>query len=192
MADNYLEKKMDDYRRGSLRTAPRVHSGATSPWRMSKLRVFVGGNVDELTLAVVTRLVACGCRVAFCEEDLKAGRAAAQASGALHLPVSSGQAESLRRGRDMAAGHWDGVDAYLLVGENGRLFLPILADLSEEPMRVVALNCSEAVGALGETFDAVGVQAEPGCRTVAVANLCCFLMAPDNRSIRNQIIVVAP
>lgn len=183
---------MDDYRRGSLRTAPRVHSGANSPWRMPKLRVFVAGSVDESTLAVVTRLVACGCRVAFCDEDLKAGRAAAQASGALHLPVSSGQSQSLRHGRDMAAEHWGGVDAYLIVGESGRLFLPILADLSEVPARVVALNCSEAIGALGEAFDAVGVRSEPGCRTVAVANLCCFLLAPDNRSIRNQIIVVAP
>ena len=81
MADNYLEKKMEEYRSGVLSRpyARRVSLTGSRPgtvsFKIDPLRVLVTDASDDVGRAVVTRLREAGCRVAFACADDKAGRA---------------------------------------------------------------------------------------------------------------------
>lgn len=91
MADNYLEKKMEEHKRGTSLKTPRILSpigerpGMVS-FKIDQLRVFVTDASTEIGTAVVRRLREAGCKVAFVSSDDKSGRNLAQASGARHYP----------------------------------------------------------------------------------------------------------
>lgn len=94
MADNYLEKKMEEYRSGALsRTNVRrkpisgEQSGSVR-MKIDMLRVIVTDGAGEYAPAIIGRLREAGCKVAFRSDDEKGGRALAQKSGARFYPAS--------------------------------------------------------------------------------------------------------
>lgn len=89
MADNYLEKRMDDYRQGRLspgtsRAASPLSRSAKS--EMAGRSVLIVNAVDAEPLIRLLRSV--DCRVAFMGTDAKAGNKLAQATGSRFLPMA--------------------------------------------------------------------------------------------------------
>lgn len=116
MADNYLERKMEEYRRGGERRAagpmPVFGKAGTASFEVGILRAFVSGFEHNAAVAagVVKALRACGMSVSFAWADVKAGSSLAQNSGSRHYPMHAARA--------LAAGATAGVDVIINVDEN--------------------------------------------------------------------------
>lgn len=118
MADNYLERRMEDYRAGRL-GHPASHSRATtlpSPQAepsLSGARVFIvtrSASASPRTAALIRLLRSQGCRVAFTDTDSAAGNRLAQATGAQCHPVDCSDADALDRSRALICRRWGGID----------------------------------------------------------------------------------
>lgn len=100
MADNYLERKMEDYRSG--RTAPRrlTHTGDAPGILRVKLQphpvlVYDACGIHDETL--ISMLTGAGFKVAFTAADAAWGRSLAQRVGALFLPSPDGAEELVQK-----------------------------------------------------------------------------------------------
>lgn len=80
MADNYLEKKMEDMRSGNLRKASK-HSGGRKG-EFEGLRAFVTGGASGIGRAIVEELRRNGATVDFCDIDTENGERLAKVYGA--------------------------------------------------------------------------------------------------------------
>ncbi|MEF2642811.1 MAG: hypothetical protein U0M50_01970 [Paramuribaculum sp.] len=130
MADNYLEKQMEDFRRGV--SAPR-RSGLLPPKPQAVgLRALVVGGAMPAGVAAVTALRNAGWRVAFTDADIKSGRSLAQTSGAQHHPVDPSDAATLRRSAGLIIKRWGALDLVLC-------FTPEARDAVGEVMEVLKI-----------------------------------------------------
>ncbi len=89
MADNYLERRMEDYRAGKLSVARSVRKVVSSGRAKGdllvhypRLRVLVIGGAHGIGKAVVKAFRSVDCRVAFIDSDGVAGNAVSQCLGA--------------------------------------------------------------------------------------------------------------
>lgn len=80
MADNYLEKKMEDLRNGKL---GRKSVRRVSNMEYKNIRVFVTGGASGIGRKIVEELRRLDCRVAFCDINRDAGEQVASVYGAL-------------------------------------------------------------------------------------------------------------
>ncbi|MDE6310589.1 MAG: hypothetical protein K2L96_02075 [Muribaculaceae bacterium] len=114
MADNYLENKMDEYRRGLLsaparrKTTPSGHARGCAcflPFPPG-LRVFVlTDRPDETELRA---LVDTGCRVAFTGRDKAEGTRLAQSCGAQYHPISAYDERAVKQSLELIKQRWRG------------------------------------------------------------------------------------
>ncbi len=106
MADNYLEKKMDDYRRGAVQShRPR----RSSPDKTAKSIYVINGCSPESEKEIVS-LRKAGHRVAFSSIDLKAGRKLAQETGSQHHYIDARDSIKLQQSLDYVAEKWGKID----------------------------------------------------------------------------------
>ncbi|MDE6854643.1 MAG: hypothetical protein K2J38_06255 [Muribaculaceae bacterium] len=95
MADNWLEKKMEEHRSGSRPAARRLSPAGTrrgtATFDFGIRRFFVTGcgTAPGVTEAVVRALSGTGSLVAFVWDDVTGGRRLAQAASARHYPYAS-------------------------------------------------------------------------------------------------------
>lgn len=119
MADNYLEKRMEDYRAGKL--APKrqvVHvpvSKKNGDFCLSFdcLNVIVLGGCFELASAVVYAFRKVDCRVALCHVDEKNCRGLSQRSGCRYYPFDPCDDERRDYVVDDVEACWGGVDVVI-------------------------------------------------------------------------------
>jgi len=110
MADNYLEKRMEDYRRGrtqSQRTVGPRAGRLTMPY--PRQCVLVDGADTPAGRAAVETFVAAGCTVVFTAAgDNAAGQRLAQALGGRYysMPPDGIEADMARRGESLGAVIW--------------------------------------------------------------------------------------
>lgn len=145
MADNYLERKMEEYRSGKCgrpATVRRVASGAKPGVLNVKFpprRVFVTGGASGIGRAVVAAFRKADCRVAFCDIDSKAGNKTAQETGARFYPVDVTDSDALEHCMDDIIGCWGDIDVVVNnvgIGD----FAPITMTTVEAFDRVLATN----------------------------------------------------
>ena len=101
MADNYLEKKFEEYsiRKSTAKTKKIVSTGPKPEHievRFPTRRVFVTGGANGIGKAIVQAFRKIGCRVAFCDNDRKNGSLTAQTSGARFYPVDVCNSKALQ------------------------------------------------------------------------------------------------
>ncbi|MCM1519806.1 MAG: hypothetical protein NC098_03385 [Lachnoclostridium sp.] len=110
MADNYLEKKMEEHRQ-RMASAPR-HSSKSQPITASPVkfpcsRVFIALTDAGLTEAIVDIFRKADAKTAFIHPDYRHFNSLAQSIGARYYPFST---EKLRQSLDDASSRWDGLD----------------------------------------------------------------------------------
>ena len=115
MADNYLERKMEDYRagKGNSPKSQRVSSvpkPGTINIKFPPRRVFVTGGASGIGKAIVEAFRKADCRVAFCDIDSKAGTATAQATGAQFYPVDVRDVDALEACLTRLLNSWGDID----------------------------------------------------------------------------------
>lgn len=92
MADNYLERKMEEHRAGNAtayrpKLTPSGKRQGELTFKFPPRRVFVTGGASGIGKAVVKAFCDAGCKVAFCDNDNTAGTRTAQSLGARFYPV---------------------------------------------------------------------------------------------------------
>lgn len=96
MADNYLEKRMEDYRAGRQGNAYRPkQSPSLQKSKLPRLRVFVTGGASGIGREIVRAFRQENCQVSFCDIDNRRGTETAQATGAKFYPVDIADAGRL-------------------------------------------------------------------------------------------------
>ncbi len=121
MADNYLEKRMDDLRSGRTGAGSRPALSVSGRLKgctglgvlgveYPGLRVFVTCGATGVGRALVRAFRDAGCRVAFCDADAKGGNATSQELGARFYNVDGSEETSMERALADMRRHWGGVD----------------------------------------------------------------------------------
>lgn len=125
MADNYLERKMEEYRSGKLsgKSTPRHRGNTLIPATgydvklIGSQRVLVVGDCnDGVGLEILKMYRSLGCKVAFCDVDSKQGTAMAQKLGCRFYPVDVASPGKLDWVKGDLQKQWGGIDVILLLG----------------------------------------------------------------------------
>lgn len=144
MADNYLEKRMEEYRSGKSgiprrKLTPSGKKPGEVSFSLGVRRVFVTGGASGIGREVVKAYCDAGCRVAFCDVDEKRGTATAQAVGARFIPLDVADAPALERCVAQLFHDWGDID--IVVNNVGiGMFRPFVDTTLEDFDRVMAVN----------------------------------------------------
>lgn len=145
MADNYLEKKFEEYQakksgsRQRVRLTPSGAKPGTLTFKFPCRRVFVTGGANGIGRAIVEAFRNAGCKVAFCDCDEKSGRDAAEATGARFYPADVSDAEDLESCMARIFEDWGDID--ILVNNAGiSPFMPLADTTVDDFDRVIATN----------------------------------------------------
>ena len=121
MADNYLEKKMEDYRRGNLNRLPRQRGSMGSgnvpvlPVQSQRIALVVRNRVIREALLVAFQQIG-GLKVAFLGSDYREGNLLAQKYGALFVVGSV--SDSMDGLLAHASKRWGGIDVVVADDES--------------------------------------------------------------------------
>lgn len=124
MADNYLERRMEEYRNGTLAQSLRRSVAMTRKrpkTRYEALRVLVvcpSLNADAEKL--IRTFAARRCRISFASISRAAGNALAQSCGARFYPTDEMSDEAIAQTAGAAAKHYGSLDAIIYCSEEGR------------------------------------------------------------------------
>ncbi len=124
MADNYLERKMEEHNRPAPRrcNADARRAAAYGSEALCRLRVLVAAEDPGVAADTVRTFRGAGCRTAFTYPDMCAGASLAQATGARCYPCPGLDAAALSRCIADLSYHWGGID--LLVADSRAAALP--------------------------------------------------------------------
>lgn len=149
MADNYLEKQMEDYRAGKLagkaRTKTIIQSHRTSDLVIPypQLRVFITGGASGIGESCVEAFRKINAKVAFCDIDRKRGNETAQKLGARFYPLDVRDAVKLNHAINDAISTWGDID--VLINNVGIGGFKRLEDMSDDDWhQVVETNLQSA------------------------------------------------
>lgn len=135
MADNYLEKRMDDYRRGAKTYRPKLtptgHKVGEVTLRFTPKRILVTMPLSPITEAVIREFTAVGCKVAFFSEDKKEGNKMAQSTGSRCFPVRIQDTGRVSEAVDALVHDWGDIDI-LIAGSDCKS--PYGCDPSDVPL----------------------------------------------------------
>lgn len=115
MADNYLERKMEEYRSGAPRkSVHKVASLGSKPgmWGMpfAERRVLIVGAGLPPDVRLVEQLRSVGCKVAFMGGDGAAGTELARKTGAQYHPCCYSDADAMARSVAIICRNWGDID----------------------------------------------------------------------------------
>lgn len=144
MADNYLEKKFEEYaaQKSGVKVKKVVQTTPRPGYVEVKFpprRVLVTGGAAGIGKAVVQAFRHAGCRVAFCDNDRKKGTLTAQACGARFYPVDVCNSQALENCMHDLFSLWGDID--VIINNVGiSCFSPLTETTIEEFDRIIATN----------------------------------------------------
>ena len=141
MADNYLEKRMDDYRSGRL-NVKRPIVAASNTARRSPLagkRVLVTGGANGIGRAIVAAFRKEDCRVALFDSDRKNGNEVAQQMGARFYPCDLAETAQIGNRMQQLFDDWGDLDIIINNAAECR-FHSLCDTTSEEFLHTLRVN----------------------------------------------------
>lgn len=145
MADNFLENRMDDLRRGKNSSAyrprltPKGIASGKLVFNFPSRRVFVSGGASGIGRAIVEAFSNAGCMVAFADCNMEAGRSTASATGSRFIPLDVADAAALREELNKLIHAWGDID--VIVNNVGISdFKPLTDCTVEEFDHILAVN----------------------------------------------------
>lgn len=143
MADNYLEKKYEEYR---ARKSSSVKNGygkkKTGPTHKMR-RVFVTGGADGIGKAIVRAFRIAGHRVAFCDLNEEAGKETADKTGTTFFHVDVSNKEELENCMQRLLADWGDLD--ILINNAGiSRFAPLTETSVDDFDHILSVNLRPA------------------------------------------------
>ena len=145
MADNYLEKKFEEYAAKKAgkpvprRVAPTSNRPGVVNVKFPRRRVLVTGGASGIGRAIVKQLCEAGCQVAFCDINANAGQATAEALGAQFHHTDVRDARQLEQCMEHIFHKWGDID--IIINNVGvSEFTPIEECSIEQFDSVIATN----------------------------------------------------
>lgn len=144
MADNFLERKMEEHRSAQSSRKPfRLTPVGAKPGKLivdfPVRNVYVTGGANGIGRAIVKAFCNAGCKVAFCDKDERAGRDTAQNYGAQFHPLDVTDYKALKESIKKVANLWGGID--ILINNVGiGNFKPFLESTLEDFTDVLKVN----------------------------------------------------
>lgn len=143
MADNYLEKKYEEYKSRKEGRASRPYNGRKAAAQHKTRRVFVTGGAAGIGKAIVRAFRSAGHRVAFCDVDEVAGRETALQTGTTFFHVDVSDREALENNMQQLLEEWGDID--VVINNAGiSLFSPITETGVEDFDRILSVNLRPA------------------------------------------------
>lgn len=138
MADNYLEKKYEEYR-SRKSSGTRAGSGKKAAVSNKTRRVFVTGGADGIGKAIVKAFRSAGHRVAFCDCNEAAGKETALQTGTSFFFVDVSEKEALENCMQQIFEEWGDID--IIINNAGiSRFAPITESSVEDFDRILSVN----------------------------------------------------
>jgi hypothetical protein len=109
MADNYLEKRMEEHRNAQKSTIT-IYKHKEKQSKLNGKRVFVTGGAHGIGEAMVKAFRNEGCAVAFCDKDIKLGNKVAQQFGARFYPIDVRDIDALEKMFDDVLNYYGDID----------------------------------------------------------------------------------
>lgn len=191
MADNYLEKRMADYRSGKLSTPARktkvAQDRGSLSFRMPPQTIVVIGTPDEAVTDAVSRLVRSGCNVAMIHSSSTLGNKVAQQTGALYYPVDKICSESLKQAMAFVYRRWVTPKGCVILTDDV-LVEPsanLISLIAEEFSRVIVMT-EDAARELTPSSITITILYEQS-KSVNAAMMCAFLALPENGSMTTAL-----
>lgn len=202
MADNYLERKMEEYRSGKL--SVRVKSGVSRSLPKGKIAVdfpprtviLAAPAIGPVCRAVVKSFIDAGCRVALVSACHKEATGLARSFGARFYPVAGFSPASINSVVEDVISHWNIPDTFIFVSDvegadvNSALPAVDYSRFEQTPgtLRIINIMAGEGGDALGISLNGL-----PGCSYALLvpdagdghasetAALCLYLCQPCGR-----------
>lgn len=207
MADNYLERKMEDLRRGKLRHDSQRSSGQAMKGfvrlPMPSRRVMIIGGCSEPYLSVARIFLKRDCKVAVVDSDITTGEKMASKEGIRFIAGDPSSEDNLKEGFQNIVSAWRDIDIIICPPSSAQ-FLSLLWMKHKERFpipseyggRVIVISDTEDFH-LPETglTDKFGINVNHiSLRSKehdnAVASLALFLSLPDSSAISGNTIFV--
>ncbi|MDE6409263.1 MAG: hypothetical protein K2K81_03325 [Muribaculaceae bacterium] len=218
MADNYLERKMEDLRRGTPSSSPKSLGGPRKGYVQFPFpprKIMMAGIDPDLALSIIREFSKTGCKITFLHSDAEAGMRFAKDEGVRFCRLSNEDACALEKAFDETIKAWREIDviicppsiAAVLGGrwENHLNSIPIPRSYRSRMILLAGCNDNEALtSALNDIrFDSIylnGIQISRGVRKAEenmpatkarpedVARIVVFLSLPANDCIAGNII----
>lgn len=185
MADNYIEKKMEEHRLNSSAKLNKAHhkpQGFTLGGLKINIclkHVAVAIRHKDLRDAIVNRLRSAGCLVSFCSDDVRAGNHLAQSSGARFYPYFStcDMLSDLKR-------HWGNVD--LLIVDNYFMEDEIFNSVS----KTIVINNDNDVVVTPEYLNLSKLDVPQNVTPRMISSFCLYICLEDALYSSSQIITL--
>ena len=142
MADNYLEKKYEDYK-SRKSSGTKAGNGKKAAVRHKTRRVFVTGGAGGIGKAIVRAFRSAGHRVAFCDRNEAAGKETALQTGTsfFHLDVS--EQEALEKCMQQIFEEWGDID--IIINNAGISQFSSITETSVEDFdKILSINLRPA------------------------------------------------
>ena len=110
MADNYLEKKYEEYKSRKEGHASRPYNSRKAASHHKTRRVFVTGGAEGIGKAIVKTFRSAGHRVAFCDVGEAAGKETALQTGTSFFHVDVSDREALENCMQQIFEEWGDID----------------------------------------------------------------------------------
>lgn len=130
MADNYLERKMDDYRSGRISKSSTRRNVSSQPFPLEGKRALVTGGTSPIGRAIISEFIKQGAKTAFCDINLEAGNSFAQQSGARFYFTDLSNPEQTIKMMQNLFRVWGDVD--IIVNNAAQIFFKPITELSIE------------------------------------------------------------
>ena len=139
MADNYLEKKYEEYKSRKEGHASRPYNSRKAASHHKTRRVFVTGGAEGIGKAIVKTFRSAGHRVAFCDVGEAAGKETALQTGTSFFHVDVSDREALENCMQQIFEEWGDID--IVINNAGiSCFSPITETSVEDFDRILSIN----------------------------------------------------
>lgn len=185
MADNYIERKMEEHCRGSAPFKRKLTPAGQRPGKVlidfPPINAYVIDGASGYGALAVKTLCDAGCRVAFCAVDAKLGAATAQRCGAQFHPVASITPSAIIASMDRVENQWGPIGLIVDCGSDAAI-LQSCRD-NARILRLVADSCvnSSSIG----NANTIVLPSE-GIDDRGVSTLILLLSSPAAHSIKGQ------
>lgn len=180
MADNYLEKRMEQHRNGGdvpsrrMRLTPKGDKPGCLTVKYEPLRVLVACCEDAYGEAIVRRLSSVGCKVAFVASDNKAGRELSQSTSSRFYPAQNFDYKAAMADATKA---WGGID--MLISDE----MP-----SEFACRrIVIVDARPVMPEVGDVDVMINAVSTCGVSPEDLSQFVLYLSLPSSKFIKNKV-----